>query len=77
LLAALPIILTGMRGFTVALPPSSAARRSPRWRASAIASHLAEGMEMAQMFAYIVFVVMIALILNTAVSTLGARQARR
>jgi hypothetical protein len=29
------------------------------------------------MFAYIVFVVMIALILNTAVSTLGARQARR
>jgi hypothetical protein len=31
---------------------------------------------MAQMFAYIVFVVMIALILNTAVSTLEARGRR-
>jgi ABC-type nitrate/sulfonate/bicarbonate transport system permease component len=38
--------------------------------------HLAEGMEMAQMFAYIIFVVAIAAFLNTVVSTLEARGKR-
>jgi ABC-type nitrate/sulfonate/bicarbonate transport system permease component len=38
--------------------------------------HLAEGMEIARMFAYIVFVVLIALILNTLVSALEARGRR-
>jgi ABC-type nitrate/sulfonate/bicarbonate transport system permease component len=38
--------------------------------------HLAEGMEIARMFAYIVFVVFIAMILNTCVSVLEARGRR-
>ena len=38
--------------------------------------HLAEGMEIARMFAYIVFVVAIAMILNTCVSVLEARGKR-
>jgi ABC-type nitrate/sulfonate/bicarbonate transport system permease component len=76
--AALPIILTGMRmGFTVALLSiiGSETIASLAGLGHRIV-HLAEGMEMAQMFAYIVFVVMIALILNTAVSTLEARGRR-
>jgi ABC-type nitrate/sulfonate/bicarbonate transport system permease component len=76
--AALPIILTGMRmGFTVALLSiiGSETIASLAGLGHRIV-HLAEGMEMTQMFAYIVFVVMIALILNTAVSTLEARGRR-
>src|SRR5712671_5470935 len=76
--AAFPIILTGMRmGFTVALLSiiGSETIASLAGLGHRIV-HLAEGMEMAQMFAYIVFVVMIALILNTAVSTLEARGRR-
>jgi ABC-type nitrate/sulfonate/bicarbonate transport system permease component len=76
--AAMPIILTGMRmGFTVALLSiiGSETIASLAGLGHRIV-HLAEGMEMAQMFAYIVFVVMIALILNTAVSTLEARGRR-
>jgi ABC-type nitrate/sulfonate/bicarbonate transport system permease component len=38
--------------------------------------HLAEGMEMARMFAYIAFVVAIAAVLNAFVSTLEARARR-
>ena len=38
--------------------------------------HLAEGMEMARMFAYIAFVVAIAAILNALVSSLEARGRR-
>ena len=38
--------------------------------------HLAEAMDMARMFAYIVFVIAIAVILNTIVSTLEARGKR-
>ena len=76
--AALPIILTGMRmGFTVALLSiiGSETIASLAGLGHRIV-HLAEGMEMTQMFAYIVFVVMIALILNTAVSTLEGRGRR-
>ena len=76
--AAFPIILTGMRmGFTVALLSiiGSETIASLAGLGHRIV-HLAEGMEMTQMFAYIVFVVMIALILNTLVSTLEARGKR-
>jgi ABC-type nitrate/sulfonate/bicarbonate transport system permease component len=38
--------------------------------------HLAEGMEMSRMFAYIAFVVAIAAILNALVSSLEARGRR-
>jgi ABC-type nitrate/sulfonate/bicarbonate transport system permease component len=76
--AALPIILTGMRmGFTVALLSiiGSETIASLAGLGHRIV-HLAEGMEMAQMFAYIVFVVAIAAILNAVVSTLEARGRR-
>jgi ABC-type nitrate/sulfonate/bicarbonate transport system permease component len=76
--AALPIILTGMRmGFTVALLSiiGSETIASLAGLGHRIV-HLAEGMEMARMFAYIAFVVAIALILNTIVSTLEARGKR-
>ena len=76
--AAFPIILTGMRmGFTVALLSiiGSETIASLAGLGHRIV-HLAEGMEMTQMFAYIVFVVMIAVILNTLVSTLEARGKR-
>src|SRR5262249_17013894 len=73
--AALPIILTGMRmGFTVALLSiiGSETIASLAGLGHRIV-HLAEGMEMARMFAYIAFVVAIAAILNTLVSMLEAR----
>jgi ABC-type nitrate/sulfonate/bicarbonate transport system permease component len=76
--AAFPIILTGMRmGFTVALLSiiGSETIASLAGLGHRIV-HLAEGMEMTQMFAYIVFVVMIAVILNTLVSSLEARGKR-
>lgn len=76
--AALPIILTGMRmGFTVALLSiiGSEAIASLAGLGHRIV-HLAEAMEMTRMFAYIVFVVAIAAILNTAVSALEARGRR-
>jgi ABC-type nitrate/sulfonate/bicarbonate transport system permease component len=76
--AALPIILTGMRmGFTIALLSiiGSETIASLGGLGHRIV-HLAEGMEMAQMFAYIVFVVAIAAILNTLVSMLEARGKR-
>jgi len=38
--------------------------------------HLAEGMDMARMFAYIAFVIAIAAFLNTVVSSLEARGRR-
>jgi ABC-type nitrate/sulfonate/bicarbonate transport system permease component len=76
--AALPIILTGMRmGFTVALLSiiGSETIASLAGLGHRIV-HLAEGMEMARMFAYIVFVVFIAATLNTLVSALEARGKR-
>jgi len=76
--AAFPIILTGMRmGFTIALLSiiGSETIASLAGLGHRIV-HLAEGMEMAQMFAYIVFVVAIAAILNTLVSALEARGKR-
>ncbi len=73
--AALPVILTGLRmGFTVAL---LAIIGSETLASLAGLGHriveLAEGMEMARMFAYIAFVIVIAAILNVAVSVLEAR----
>src|SRR5215207_5862195 len=76
--AALPIVLTGMRmGFTVALLSiiGSETIASLAGLGHRIV-HLAEGMEMPRMFAYIAFVVVIALILNTIVSALEARGKR-
>jgi ABC-type nitrate/sulfonate/bicarbonate transport system permease component len=76
--AAFPIILTGMRmGFTVALLSiiGSETIASLAGLGHRIV-HLAEGMEMARMFAYIVFVVFIAATLNTLVSALEARGKR-
>jgi ABC-type nitrate/sulfonate/bicarbonate transport system permease component len=76
--AALPIILSGMRiGFTVALLSiiGSETIASLAGLGHRIV-HLAEGMEIARMFAYIVFVVAIAMILNTCVSVLEARGKR-
>jgi ABC-type nitrate/sulfonate/bicarbonate transport system permease component len=76
--AAWPVVLTGMRmGFTVALLSiiGSETIASLAGLGHRIV-HLAEGMEMARMFAYIVFVVIIALILNTLVSALEARGKR-
>src|SRR5262244_180629 len=76
--AALPIILTGMRmGFTVALLSiiGSETIASLAGLGHRIV-HLAEGMEMSPMFAYIAFVVAIAAILNALVSVLEARGKR-
>ena len=76
--AALPIILTGMRmGFTVVLLSiiGSETIASLAGLGHRIV-HLAEGMEMAPMFAYIAFVVAIAAILNVLVSMLEARGRR-
>jgi ABC-type nitrate/sulfonate/bicarbonate transport system permease component len=73
--AALPVILTGMRiGFTVALLSiiGSEAIASLAGLGHRIV-HLAEAMEMTRMFAYIAFVVAIAAILNTLVSSLERR----
>jgi ABC-type nitrate/sulfonate/bicarbonate transport system permease component len=76
--AALPIILTGLRiGFTVALLSilGSETIASLAGLGHRIV-HLGEGMDTARMFAYIAFAVMIALVLNAAVSTLEARVKR-
>jgi ABC-type nitrate/sulfonate/bicarbonate transport system permease component len=76
--AALPVILTGLRmGFTVALLSilGSETIASLAGLGHKIV-HLAEAMEMARMFAYIVFAVAIAATLNTLVSTLEARGRR-
>ena len=72
--AAFPVILTGMRmGFTVALLSiiGSETLASLGGLGHRIVS-LAESMEMAPMFAYIVFVIAIAAVLNLAVSSLEA-----
>lgn len=73
--AALPVILTGMRmSFTVALLSiiGSETIASLAGLGHRIV-HLAEGMFMPRMFGYICFVVLIAVILNTAVSSIEAR----
>ena len=77
--AALPVILTGLRiGFTVTLLSvlGSETLASLAGLGHKIV-HLGEGMEMARMFAYIAFAVVIAAILNTAVSVAERRAARR
>jgi ABC-type nitrate/sulfonate/bicarbonate transport system permease component len=77
--AALPIILTGLRiGFTVALLSilGSETIASLAGLGHRIV-HLAEGMDTARMFAYITFVVAIALFLNTVVSSLEAKVRRQ
>jgi ABC-type nitrate/sulfonate/bicarbonate transport system permease component len=77
--AALPIILTGLRiGFTVALLSilGSETIASLSGLGHRIVN-LAEGMDMARMFAYIAFAVAIALFLNTVTSSLEARAKRR
>ena len=76
--AALPVILSGLRmGFTIAL---LAIIGSETIASLAGLGHhivqLAEGMDMARMFAYIAFVVVIAVLLNGIVSFLEARGRR-
>jgi ABC-type nitrate/sulfonate/bicarbonate transport system permease component len=76
--AASPVILTGLRmGFTTALLSiiGSETLASLAGLGHRIV-HLAEAMEMARMFAYIVFVIAIAVALNTVVSRLEARGKR-
>jgi ABC-type nitrate/sulfonate/bicarbonate transport system permease component len=76
--AAFPVILTGLRiGFTIALLSilGSETIASLAGLGHRIV-HLAEGMDTARMFAYIAFVVAIALFLNIATSTLAARGRR-
>ncbi len=77
--AALPVILSGLRmGFTVAL--LSIIGSETIASLAGLGHHivqLAEGMDMARMFAYIAFVVVIAALLNGVVSTLEARGRRR
>lgn len=77
--AAFPIILTGLRiGFTVALLSilGSETIASLAGLGHRIV-HLAEGMDMARMFAYIAFAVAIAALLNTVMSSLEAKGRRR
>jgi ABC-type nitrate/sulfonate/bicarbonate transport system permease component len=74
--AALPVVLTGLRmGFTTALLSiiGSETLASLAGLGHRIV-HLAEAMEMARMFAYIVFVIAIAATLNAVVSTFEARE---
>jgi len=76
--AAFPVILTGLRiGFTIALLSilGSETIASLAGLGHRIV-HLAEGMDTARMFAYIAFVVAIALFLNITTSTLAARGRR-
>jgi ABC-type nitrate/sulfonate/bicarbonate transport system permease component len=76
--AAFPVILTGLRmGFTTALLSiiGSETLASLAGLGHRIV-HLAEAMEMARMFAYIVFVIAIAVTLNAIVSMLEARGKR-
>src|SRR5208282_5898638 len=73
--AALPVMLAGLRmGFTVALLSVIA---SETIASLAGLGHrivdLAENMDTARMFAYIVFVIVIVALLNTLVSALEAR----
>jgi ABC-type nitrate/sulfonate/bicarbonate transport system permease component len=76
--AALPVILSGLRmGFTIAL--LSIIGSETIASLAGLGHHivqLAEGMDMARMFAYIVFVVAIAAVLNGIVSFLEARGRR-
>ena len=75
---ALPVILTGLRmGFTVALLSiiGSETIASLAGLGHRIV-HLAESMDLARMFAYIVFVIVIAAVLNSFVSWLEARGRR-
>jgi ABC-type nitrate/sulfonate/bicarbonate transport system permease component len=76
--AALPVILSGLRmGFTVAL--LSIIGSETIASLAGLGHHiveLAEGMDMARMFAYIAFVVVIAAVLNGFVSFLEARGRR-
>jgi ABC-type nitrate/sulfonate/bicarbonate transport system permease component len=76
--AALPVILSGLRmGFTVAL--LSIIGSETIASLAGLGHHiveLAEGMDMARMFAYIAFVVVIAAVLNAIVSFLEARGRR-
>jgi ABC-type nitrate/sulfonate/bicarbonate transport system permease component len=76
--AALPVILSGLRmGFTIAL--LSIIGSETIASLAGLGHHivqLAEGMDMARMFAYIVFVVAIAAVLNGVVSFLEARGRR-
>ena len=76
--AALPVILSGLRmGFTVAL--LSIIGSETIASLAGLGHHivqLAEGMDMARMFAYIAFVVVIAAVLNGIVSFLEARGRR-
>jgi ABC-type nitrate/sulfonate/bicarbonate transport system permease component len=77
--AALPVILTGLRiGFTVALLSilGSETIASLAGLGHRIV-HLAEGMDMARMFAYIAFAVVIAAVLNTVVSSFERRAKRQ
>jgi ABC-type nitrate/sulfonate/bicarbonate transport system permease component len=75
---ALPVILSGLRmGFTVALLSIIASETIASL--AGLGHHivqLAEGMDMARMFAYIAFVVVIAALLNSVVSFLEARGRR-
>jgi ABC-type nitrate/sulfonate/bicarbonate transport system permease component len=77
--AALPVILSGLRmGFTVAL--LSIIGSEVIASLAGLGHHivqLGEGMDMARMFAYIAFVVVIAALLNGIVSSLEARGRRR
>ena len=76
---AFPVILTGVRmGFTVALLSiiGSETIASLAGLGHQIVN-LAEAMEMPRMFAYIVFVILIAVILNSSVSLLEKRGAGR
>ena len=76
--AAFPVILTGLRiGFTVALLSilGSETIASLSGLGHRIVQ-LAENIEMARMFAYIAFVIAIALTLNTVTSALAARARR-
>ena len=76
--AALPVILSGLRmGFTIAL--LSIIGSETIASLAGLGHHivqLAEGMDMARMFAYIAFVVLIAALLNGIVSFLEARGRR-
>jgi ABC-type nitrate/sulfonate/bicarbonate transport system permease component len=77
--AALPVILTGLRmGFTVAM--LSILGSETIASLAGLGHHivqLAENMEMARMFAYIAFVVVIVALLNAIVSYFEARGRRR
>jgi ABC-type nitrate/sulfonate/bicarbonate transport system permease component len=76
--AALPVIVTGLRmGFTVAL--LSILGSETIASLAGLGHHivqLAEAMDMARMFAYIAFVIAIAVLLNVTVSYLEARGRR-